>query len=303
MSKFKDATAALSLLTLMISLVFNFYMNHENNNLQLQMKYYETTFSQKQAFYSKLMIDVKDAYYSFSITNYPNRDQQLKYTDEIENVTYQLQPFFKNDSDYQKFREATSLYVYYLMNYDFKNRESALDEYFIHRNRIQSSAYNALFNDNLSTQRNEKMDISTTNLQIGISIATALFTGGALILTYRQIRNAYRVTKASFWIEIERLFEKSDNVHINLRPGGKWVDKSDFTASEFSEIEDYMGLFELCERMISEKVIDEETFKTMYKYRLINIVANKNIVKYKLVDEKSDWTEFINLLDRFNITY
>jgi hypothetical protein len=50
-----------------------------------------------------------------------------------------------------------------------------------------------------------------------------------------------------------------------------------------------MGLFEHCELLIEKKLLDIETFKVIFEYRLSNIIANPIIVKAKLIDEKNSW--------------
>jgi len=62
-----------------------------------------------------------------------------------------------------------------------------------------------------------------------------------------------------------------------------------------------MGLFEHCEVMLREGLIDLKTFSSIYRYRVKNILANKVIVQEKLVKEKKRWTEFIRLTHRLGL--
>ena len=73
------------------------------------------------------------------------------------------------------------------------------------------------------------------------------------------------------------------------------------TNEEWADLEAYMGLFEHCEVLLDEKLIDEQTFKEIYSYRLKNIVANDTIRKEKLVRLAVGWQRFIALLSRMGV--
>ncbi|MEK6300807.1 MAG: hypothetical protein AABO41_08810 [Acidobacteriota bacterium] len=99
------------------------------------------------------------------------------------------------------------------------------------------------------------------------------------------------------------MFSAHDDVHLRLRPGGEWhsTGKGPSTPREWAALEDYMGLFEHCEILIEKKLIDLETFRALFSYRLGNIIVNPIIVNVKLVREKKGWKHFIRLLDRLDI--
>jgi len=99
------------------------------------------------------------------------------------------------------------------------------------------------------------------------------------------------------------MFAVHDKVHIKLRPGGEWSNSKSGPKNSFewAELEDYMDLFEHCEILLKKKLIDEDTFKSIFSYRLQNIIANNTIVGAKLVCEKYYWGDFIKLLKRLNI--
>jgi len=63
-------------------------------------------------------------------------------------------------------------------------------------------------------------------------------------------------------------------------------------------IEDYMGLFEVCERMLEQNIINEKMFKGLYEYRVFNFKNNKALAKRKLIYEYFDWVYFYRLLSR-----
>lgn len=125
----------------------------------------------------------------------------------------------------------------------------------------------------------------------------------ALVYTALQIRQNRLNNQGKFWLELEKMFSRHDEVHINLRPGGIWAenDQGPQTALEWAKVEDYMGLFEHCEILIAKGLIDYETFKSIFSYRIYNILANREIVVGKLVENHQNWTDFYHLLDRLDI--
>jgi len=56
-----------------------------------------------------------------------------------------------------------------------------------------------------------------------------------------------------------------------------------------------MGLFEHCNIMIDDGLIDLKTFKDIYGYRVNNILKNNIIKTAKLEREKDSWENFIQL--------
>jgi hypothetical protein len=75
------------------------------------------------------------------------------------------------------------------------------------------------------------------------------------------------------------------------------------TAEEYAQVEAYMGLFEHCEIMLSQRLIDEATFREIYCHRLENLVANKWVREEKLCGRAAGWKRFIALLARMQIKY
>jgi hypothetical protein len=103
---------------------------------------------------------------------------------------------------------------------------------------------------------------------VAIGVGSLLFAAFNLFITANTNR-------ARFWLDLRSAFAKHDDVHRNLRPGGKWADKAGPTTSdEYFQIEAYMGLFEHCESLLSQRLIDEATPRDPW-YRLKNLVANK----------------------------
>jgi len=138
------------------------------------------------------------------------------------------------------------------------------------------------------------------------SIATISGAVIAIIVlwyTGRQVHQNTKISRGQFWLELEKMFSDHDDVHLKLRPGGEWSTNNSgpSTAKEWATVEDYMGLFEHCEILLAKGLIDIETFKSLFSYRLRNIIANETIVRGKLIQEKRDWTHFISLLNKLAI--
>lgn len=148
--------------------------------------------------------------------------------------------------------------------------------------------------------------IACLNLSEFANIATivACFVAvAALFYTAYHVRKNAQTNRATFWLELEKMFQAHDPVHLKLRPGGKWADgeSGPTTPEEWVALEDYMGLFEHCEIMMTSNLIDVSTFSDIFEYRLHNIVNNRSIVNAKLRQEAKDWKNFLKLLKRLDI--
>ncbi len=100
------------------------------------------------------------------------------------------------------------------------------------------------------------------------------------------------------------MFAKHDEVHLNLRPTGKWCKPNrpkDNDNEGWAKVEDYMGLFEHCEVMIDDDLIDLKTFNAIFSYRLENLLDNETIVEAKLIEEGKSWQGFIRLLKKLEV--
>lgn len=126
----------------------------------------------------------------------------------------------------------------------------------------------------------------------------------ALGYTAYQIRISSRISAAQFWLELRKMFSEHQAVHLKLRPGGEWANHGNgpSTPSEWAAVEAYMGLFEHCERMLAQNLIDHQTFRAVYAYRMHNICNNQVIVNAKLQMEHAEWKDFISLLKRLEIS-
>src|SRR5271168_2115417 len=143
----------------------------------------------------------------------------------------------------------------------------------------------------------------TTSAMRDIATMVGVLIGGiSLVFTAFNTRLTSRSNRARFWLDLRDRFAKHDDVHRRLRPGGLWTGGgAPVTNDEWAQLEAYMGLFEHCEIMLKQHLIDERTFEKIYGYRVKNIVANETIRKTKLVQLRQGWQDFIELVDRLHI--
>jgi hypothetical protein len=136
------------------------------------------------------------------------------------------------------------------------------------------------------------------------TIFSSLAAAGGLFFTGFQFYRNRKITRADTWLRIREFFTKYDDVHQNLRPGGKWAigNQGPNTVKERSRVEAYMGLFEHCNIMIDDGLIDLRTFKEIYGYRVWNILNNNTIKTEKLVAKRSAYKNFISLCDKLGYT-
>jgi hypothetical protein len=127
-----------------------------------------------------------------------------------------------------------------------------------------------------------------------VAVVIGLFS---LSVTAYQTRINTRVNQAKFWLELRRMFSEHSDVHLKL-PGGAWSASNVGPSSreDWAKLEAYMGLFEHCNRMLDQKLIDWKTFERIYAYRLRHILHNNVIVRAKLIDHRDEWLEFVELV-------
>ncbi|MCG8410128.1 MAG: hypothetical protein MI739_02465 [Bacteroidales bacterium] len=131
----------------------------------------------------------------------------------------------------------------------------------------------------------------------------AFFSGvgalSALIISLSQIKKNSKFNEANFWLTLREMFNTSNrvNIHEDLRKG-KWIAEVPKNHQYWIKLEDYLGIFEICERMLARRIINKKMFISLYEYRIYNFLANKEIAKRKLILEYSDWFYFYKLLKR-----
>ncbi|MCB5265109.1 MAG: hypothetical protein LHW41_02545 [Candidatus Cloacimonetes bacterium] len=135
----------------------------------------------------------------------------------------------------------------------------------------------------------------------------AVATGSqALILiigfyfTHKQLKHQTLDSKARTIIDLKRLFHDYLDVTIALRPGGRWSEQVPEGAEAWGAIDNYLGLFEHCEYLISMNMIDLDFFRRSHSVKLMNAVLNKP-VRNKIQSERKNWIDLLHLCQRLNI--
>ncbi|MRT91950.1 hypothetical protein [Ancylomarina sp. 16SWW S1-10-2] len=136
--------------------------------------------------------------------------------------------------------------------------------------------------------------IATWITIIGLPLAVI-----GIVIGIIQFKFAKRIEEAKFWLDLRDAFKNHDEVNINLRNGGKWTKKdsklkNNGALEDWALVDAYLGQFELCKTMLDKKLINLNTFREQYDYRIHNIINNESI-KNKIKKEKDDWKTFIEL--------
>ncbi|MFQ5709616.1 MAG: hypothetical protein ACE5HO_19340, partial [bacterium] len=137
------------------------------------------------------------------------------------------------------------------------------------------------------------------------SVIVAIFVAAHQVRKYRrqreneltEMRRRASVERASFWLELRKMFGEYETVHLKLR-NGKWPENP--SAQQWAELEAYMGLFEHCKAMLNDELLDSETFKNIYGYRVRNLLAYPNI-RQKLERNRPSWKLLWALIDQLKI--
>lgn len=131
------------------------------------------------------------------------------------------------------------------------------------------------------------------------SFITALVAVGTLIVAYIQLRSINATDSSRFLLELRDSFSEKRRWKIHRAIKNKAQKDLDYLENHKVEVNDYLGLFEICEEMIERQTIPEDTFRTFYLYRLEYMLGNTWILKKLLDDDISYWPKLYKLMNRF----
>lgn len=136
-------------------------------------------------------------------------------------------------------------------------------------------------------------------METGIIIASisAAAASGGLIFTAYERHKETQIATGTFWLELEKMFQRYDPLYSHLRfQCGDWVCKDNVGPTSKEELEqlcDYLGLFEHCYFLLKKGSIDLNTFESIYKTRVMGLLSNQ-LIQNELSNEK--WGTFRDLL-------
>lgn len=129
-----------------------------------------------------------------------------------------------------------------------------------------------------------------------ISILFYLSAVAGFLIAFQQLRSNAQTNTAAFWLNLRSMFGEHDAVHKSLQTDTSWRDLNrSVTDVEAIAIVEYMGMFEHVYKMLKRKLIDWETFKDIFAYRVLLIVNSPVIVQATLVDNGRWWLTFRQL--------
>ena len=142
---------------------------------------------------------------------------------------------------------------------------------------------------------------------IGTTVA-ATTAAIALLFNAKANRANTRVQRAAFWLQIRTMFNDHNDVYMALQEGGDWYrsDKEPHDPKKFRKIIPYLSLFEQCQALIEEGLLDKETIhKTQIPYR-VRLILQNGPIKRELLhggrkDEKPKWKTFERLVNDFQV--
>lgn len=120
----------------------------------------------------------------------------------------------------------------------------------------------------------------------------------SITLTFLQLKKNDKVARASFWLDLRKMFDQYDSVHKSLQCDERWRMSSgaELSKENITEIVGYMGLFEHCYHLWKDGLIDIDVFKNIYSYRLHVIMSTPKVVEATLIKNGRYWEDFRALL-------
>jgi hypothetical protein len=131
-------------------------------------------------------------------------------------------------------------------------------------------------------------------------VTTAAASALALWYSHKALKRGEQFADADLILRLEEEMRAHQQVHIDLRPGGRWANGNSGPTSnqDWASVEDYMGLFEVINVLVDKQLLGMEYVEHLHGYRYDNLVKNPVIRQAKLVRERDGWKDFIALGDK-----
>ena len=128
------------------------------------------------------------------------------------------------------------------------------------------------------------------------SIVTAVATCVAAAVACWQLNRINATDSSRFLLELRDAFSEKHRWEVHCAIKNK---DNEYLKTHEPEVDDYLGLFEICEKMIEKGTITANDFSNFYLYRLEYILNNAFILEKFLNEKVLYWTSFSKLLKRF----
>jgi hypothetical protein len=136
------------------------------------------------------------------------------------------------------------------------------------------------------------------NAVLIVSVVAYLSGVAGFLVAFRELRANAQTNTASFWLNLRSMFGEHEDVHKSLQTDTSWRDVDrQVSDAEAIAIVAYMGMFELVYKMLRRNLVDWETFKDIFAYRVLLVMNSPAIVKATLVDNGRWWETFRQLAE------
>lgn len=115
------------------------------------------------------------------------------------------------------------------------------------------------------------------------------------VITYVQLKRNVKEKSISNVIEIKKQLKEYDIIFSRLL-----LNNDNELPGELVDIYSYLGLFEVINIMIKNKLLSKEEYKTFFQYRIIQIFQN-NQIREIIFQTPSDWKDLIELNKLINL--
>ena len=136
------------------------------------------------------------------------------------------------------------------------------------------------------------MDINSISSLITIIGFPVAILG--IILAIISHKTSAKVEQGRFLLQLRSMFLEHEYVHLKLRNVNNWIPRDE----DWAKIDSYLGLFEVCEILISNGSLKLDHFVSQYKYRIDNLLKNDAIKRCKIDNLNEDWSKLNALIRR-----
>jgi hypothetical protein len=129
---------------------------------------------------------------------------------------------------------------------------------------------------------------------------TAIATLGTLIVAGWQLHKINATDSSRFLLELRESFSEARRWKIHCAIKNNTATDALYLQENKADVDDYLGLLEICEEMIERKTLSLKSFKNFYHYRLKYILRNDYMIKKLLDDDNAYWPKLYKLMNRFS---